>query len=103
MQGLMAAGSSSPGTSPSGLGVDSVAWAAMRQQQQQQQQQHQQAAQLGQAQRIHAALIATPGLQHVTLEQVRPPASVHCSSYQLRPHVGENIDVPPFVASAWRA
>ncbi len=72
LQALMAAGSTSPGTSPGGLGTDSVAWAAMRQQQQQQQQQ---AAQLGQAQRIHAVLAATPGLQNVTLEQVEAPST----------------------------
>jgi hypothetical protein len=76
----MGGGSGSLGTSPGGLGPDSVAWAAMQHQQQQQQQQQQaalNAAQLGQAQRIHAALVCTPGLQNVTLEQVLLLCSRH--------------------------
>ena len=70
-QTAMSAGSGSLGTSPGGLGPDGAAWAALQHQQQQQQQQAaMNAAQLGQAQRIHAALVCTPGLQNVTLEQV---------------------------------
>ena len=53
-------------SSPSG--GDGGAWAALHQQHQQQQAA---ALQMGHAQRLHAALAHTPGLQNVSIEQVR--------------------------------
>ena len=75
VQGLLNVGHGSLSSSPS---AETGEWATMQQQQQAL------ATQRGQAQRLHAALAHTPGLQRVSLEQAsKPPLYFHpCQTHR---------------------